>query len=139
MKLLINQILNQDAGPTASRIPAGFGTLFNPLRQIAFLRFAQARRTTRHVLIFQTIELIGQKIVQPIVDSLLRHLPNRQDGLQRNVASNHQQHRPMTDRAFVAAFIGLVQCLLKALDIRFRKRYSKQGMSPFALDCQSLA
>jgi hypothetical protein len=35
--------------------------------------------------------------------------------------------------------VRLIQFLLKALDIRLRKRYSKHGMSPFTLDCQSLA
>ena len=139
MKPLANQILYQYTCPTSSRISARFGTIFNALRQFAFLRFGQARWATWRVLIFQTVELICQKIVQPIVNRLLRHIPNRQDGLQRNVASNHQQHRQMTDRAFVAAFICLVQFLLKALDIRFRKRYSEHGMSPFASDCQSLA
>lgn len=129
MKLLIDQILYQNACPTASWIPARFRSRFDPFRQIPFLRLGQTWRATRSILIFQTFELICQKIVQPIVDRLLRHIPDRQNGFQRNVTSNHQQHRQMTDRAFVAAFIGLVQFLLEALDIRFRKRYSTWDVS----------
>ena len=136
MKPLANQILYQYTCPTSSRISARFGTIFNALRQFAFLRFGQAWRTTGHILIFQSVKLIRQKIVQPVVDRLLRHIPDRQDRFQRNLTSDHQQHRQMTDRAFVATLICLVQFLLKALDIRFRKRYSKHGMSPFALDCR---
>ena len=139
MKLPINQILYQQTRPATGRIPARFRTIFNPFRQLSLLRLGQTRRASRSFAVFQTISTIGKKIVQPVVDRLLRYIPYRQDHFQCNSVADHEQYRQSSHGTLVTARVRLLQFLLHSLDMRLGKSYSYHGMSPFASDCQSSA
>ena len=139
MKLPINQILDQDTRPTPAGIATRLGSCFDPFRQLPFLRFGQTRRTPRRFFIRQTFPALHHKLLQPILDALLRYIPKCQNVFQHHPVPYPHPHRHTTHRSLVASGLGLLQFLFQALDGFLGKSYSKHGTSPCALGGQPAA
>ncbi len=139
MKFPINQILDQNTAPTAALIATSFRSGLDPGRQLPLLRFRQTGWSSWRFPIHQALPIISGKLIQPVVDCLHRHIPQRQDLLQSHPFSDHEQNRQSPYRLFVAAHIGFFQFLFQPLDGFLLKGYSKHGTSPFAFGWEPFA